>query len=222
MPLAVVTTGPSSVPIDDVRRITNSASGEIGALLAAALIRRGFDVLLFRGRGSARTGVPGGALLHEFATNRDLSHLLGDVAETRGGDVHSVFHAAALSDYELAAVRGPDGRVVSAGKIPGDLPHLHLELAPAPKLLPRLRAWFPHAWIVAWKYELEGSREDAVTAARAQLSMQHADESVINGSAYGPGFGLLEGGNPAFHFADKHALAEFLAARAAERPRDVS
>lgn len=216
MPLAVVTSGPSSVPIDDVRRIANSASGEIGALLAAALMQNGFEVLLFRGRGATHTTVPDGALLHEFAANEDLAHLLEVLAETRGNDVHAVFHAAALSDYTLAAVRGPDGTVASAGKIPGDLAFLRLELAPAPKVLPRLRGWFPRAWVVAWKYELEGAREAAVAAARSQLSKSHADASVVNGRAYGPGFGLLEGENPPLHFAEKHALAAFLATQAAK------
>lgn len=216
MALAVVTTGPSSVPIDDVRRITNSASGEIGVLLASALLEHGFEVLLFRGRGATHTEVPRGALVHGFATNDDLAHLLAGLAETRGSDVRGVFHAAALSDYALAAVRGPDGTFAAAGKIPGNLARLHLELEPAPKVLPHMRPWFPLARIVAWKYELEGSREDAIAAARAQLSSGHADASVLNGRAYGPGFGLIEGENPPLHFAEKGALADFLATHTAK------
>lgn len=214
MPLAVVTTGPSSVPIDGVRRITNTASGEIGALLAATLHERGFEVLLMRGCGSIHSKVPDGALLSEFATNDDLAHLLGGLAETRGDSVQAVFHAAALSDYALTSVRGPDGAVASAGKIPGDLAELRLDLAPAPKLLPRLRAWFPKAWIVAWKYELEGSSADAIAAARAQISKSHADASVVNGQAYGAGFGLVEGESAPLHFMKKKELAAFLADRA--------
>ena len=53
-PAAIVTTGPASVPIDEVRRITNSASGEIGALLAEALIEREWEVFLCRGTGATR------------------------------------------------------------------------------------------------------------------------------------------------------------------------
>jgi len=213
--LAVITTGPAAAPIDDVRHITNFATGEIGALLAEFLAAHGFTPLLFRARGATHTAVPSGALLHEFTTNRDLARALEELSETRGRDVLAVFHAAALSDYTVAAVRGPDGSLAGARKIPGDLPRIHLVLEPAAKILPRLRGWFPRAWIVGWKYELEGTREDAVESARTQIAQKRTDATLINGAAYGPGFGLLEDDTSPLHFATKREVAQFLASRAA-------
>lgn len=213
--IAVITTGPASAPIDDVRHITNFATGEIGALLAGALAAQGFAPLLFRARGATHTAVPEGAMLHEFTSNRDLVRALEELSETRGPDVRAVFHAAALSDYTVAAVRGPDGSLAGARKIPGDLPQVHLVLEPAAKILPRLRGWFPCAWIAGWKYELEGSREDALEIARSQPAQKRTDATILNGAAYGPGFGLVEGGQAPAHFPDKRQLAQFLASRAA-------
>jgi phosphopantothenoylcysteine synthetase/decarboxylase len=213
--LAVITTGPASAPIDDVRRITNFASGEIGVLLSEALVAQGIEPFLFRARGSTCTHVPRGAVLHEFETNHDLARALEHLSETRGPGIRAVFHAAALSDYAVTAVRGPDGSPVNARKIPGDLPQIHLLLEPAAKVLPHLRGWFPRAWIAGWKYELEGTREDAVEAARAQLAQGHTDATILNGDAYGPGFGLLEGDQSPVHFATKREVAQFLASRAA-------
>ncbi len=40
----IVTTGPSYEPIDEVRRITNFSSGELGLLLANTLARAGCEV----------------------------------------------------------------------------------------------------------------------------------------------------------------------------------
>ncbi|MFM8720774.1 MAG: hypothetical protein ACKOFH_14810 [Chthoniobacterales bacterium] len=37
---------------------------------------------------------------------------------------------------------------------------------------------------------------------------------MVNGSAYGPGFGVLEGEKSPQHFATKRELAQFLASRA--------
>jgi phosphopantothenoylcysteine synthetase/decarboxylase len=212
--LAVVTTGPASTPIDEVRCMTNSATGEIGALLAEALAARGFQTLLFRARRATHTHVPSGALLHEFTTNHDLARALEALAETRAAEVRAVFHAAALSDYDLTAVRGPDGSLLSSPKIPGNLVKLHLLLEPAAKILPFLRAWFPRAWIVGWKYELVGTREEAATEARTPLKLSQSDATVLNGAAYGPGFGLLEGTHPPFHHPTKRELAQILASRA--------
>ena len=213
--LALITTGPASAPIDDVRRITNLATGEIGALLAEALAARGFEPLLFRARGATHTDVPPGALLHEFTTNHDLTRQLEELAATRAPDIRAVFHAAALSDYTVTAVRGPDCSLAGTPKIPGDLPQIHLVLEPAAKVLPRLRSWFPHAWIVGWKYELAGTREDAAANARVPLAQKRTDATILNGAAYGPGFGLLEGEKSPLHFATKRELAQFLASRAA-------
>jgi len=213
-PAAIVTTGPASAPIDEVRRITNSATGETGALLAEALIARGCEVFLCRGRGSTFTRVPEGAALHEFETNHDLDRVLEKLAETRGSDVVAVFHAAALSDYVVSSVEGPRGPIAAARKIPGDLAQVTITLEPTAKILPRLRGWFPRAWIAGWKYELEGTRESAIEAARGQLTQGQTDATVVNGAAYGPGFGLLEGANPPRHFANKREVADFLASQA--------
>ena len=50
MPLALVTCGPAYEPIDEVRRITNQSTGELGALLSEALARANFEVLCLRGQ----------------------------------------------------------------------------------------------------------------------------------------------------------------------------
>ena len=213
--LAVITTGPAAAPLDEVRHLTNFATGEIGALLAEALAARGFEPLLLRARGATHTAVPSGALLREFTTNHDLTRRLEELSATRGTDIRAVFHAAALSDYVATSVRGPDGSLANTRKIPGDLPQIHLVLEPAAKVLPRLRGWFPRAWIVGWKYELEGRREDAIGIARAQLAHHRTDATILNGDAYGPGFGLLEDDQSPVHFATKREVAQFLASRAA-------
>ena len=49
MPLALVTCGPAYEPIDEVRRITNQSTGELGSLLSEILSRAKFEVLCLRG-----------------------------------------------------------------------------------------------------------------------------------------------------------------------------
>lgn len=213
-PAAIVTTGPASAPIDEVRRITNFASGETGMLLAEKLLARGWEVFLFCGRARTHAGLPGGAHLLEFDANGDLSHGLENLSQKRSGEIFAVFHAAALSDYTVASVQGADGASIRGHKIPGNLPEVKLTLTPAPKVLPRLRGWFPRAWIVGWKYELDGSRDEAIASARSQITQNHTDATVINGVAYGAGFGALDGPKKPLHLATKRELADFLASRA--------
>jgi phosphopantothenoylcysteine synthetase/decarboxylase len=212
--LAVITTGPSATPIDQVRRITNSASGEIGTMLAEELASRGFEVHLFRGRDSTFPAPSKGAFLHPFSTNRELANGLAELADTRGTDVRAVFHAAALADYDIATVRGPDGETLNRHKIPGNLARVHLVLEPAPKILPQIKIMFPHAWVVGWKFELEGTREDAVAAGQSQILRGYTGATIVNGSAYGPGFAYLEGQQSPHHVDTKREVACLLASRA--------
>jgi phosphopantothenoylcysteine synthetase/decarboxylase len=52
----IVTCGPSSEPIDEVRRITNFSTGELGIQLSNGLARAGFEVFCFKGAASTYSG----------------------------------------------------------------------------------------------------------------------------------------------------------------------
>ena len=204
----IITCGPSFEPIDGVRRLTNFSTGELGLLLAAGLTRAGHEVICLKGEGAVSHMDAGGARVIGFSTNADLSERLREFA---GSDVGAVFHAAALCDYRVKSVRGADGAVMRAHKLPSRAGGLILTLEPAVKLLPELRVIFPAAKIVGWKYELDGTPGEAVAKAREQLAVCRTDACVVNGAAWGAGFGFIEPGCEPVSFAEKPALCAFLA-----------
>jgi hypothetical protein len=85
-----------------------------------------------------------------------------------------------------------------------------MTLEPAEKILPRLRALFPAARIVGWKYELDGTRADALAKGLEQMAACGTDACVVNGAVWGPGFGFVEPGREPVPMADKPALCAFL------------
>jgi phosphopantothenate---cysteine ligase (CTP) len=204
MPLALVTCGPAHEPIDGVRRITNQSTGELGTILSECLSAHGFEVLCLRGEMAAHPA-PKNAKVVAFSTNASLMNIL----ERLPVQPVAVFHAAALCDFMVHRIEGTD----EARKIRSTVAELHLILRPAEKILPRLRALFSETLIVGWKYELDGSRADAVARAREQINTSNTNACVVNGSAYGAGFGFLarESGQLR-HLVDKAGLCEFLAA----------
>ena len=204
----IITCGPSFEPIDGVRRLTNFSTGELGLLLAAELSRVGHDVICLKGEGAVSRVDPGGARVISFSTNADLLARLRDVGAV-GADV--VFHAAALCDYEVKDVCDGDGSPVTAKKIPTLAGELTLTLRPALKLLPSLRAIFPAAKIVGWTYELNGSPGDAEARARDQISANGTQACVVNGAAWGAGFGFIEPGREVVCLDGKPALCVFVA-----------
>ena len=79
------------------------------------------------------------------------------------------------------------------------------------RMITELRDLFPTSRIVGWKYELTGSRADVLAAAIRQLNERRSDGCVMNGAAYGAGFGFLEPYKKPVHLPDKHALCAHLA-----------
>jgi phosphopantothenoylcysteine synthetase/decarboxylase len=200
-PLAVVTCGPASAPIDSVRRITNFATGEIGAILSHALKESGWEVICLRGEGSTFPA-PEGIDVRVFSTNDSLAALFQSLPVPP----NAIFHAAALCDFHVASIESISGMK----KIPTRDGALTLHLEPAPKILPRLREWFPKAFVVGWKYELDGDRSTALAKGASQIHECRTDACVVNGSAYGKGFGILLPDGTLTEVADKRGLAAAL------------
>lgn len=197
-PLACITCGPAYEKIDQVRRITNFSTGEIGVILSDAFSRAGYEVICFRGE-AATFPAPDGVEVRSFSTNESLASNLQSLMRAPS----IVLHAAALCDFVLERIEGAE----PAEKLSSRLGAIRLTLRPAEKVLPKIRGWFPAAKIIGWKYELDGSRERAVARAKDQLRASRTDACVVNGTAYGTGFGLLTGDDRIEHLPDKPLLA---------------
>lgn len=200
-PLACITCGPAYEPLDQVRRITNFSTGEIGAILAEAFLSQGFEVICFRSETSTAPA-PTACEVRSFSTNQSLV----DGLRALPRQPHVVLHAAALCDFVIEGIEGASGSAKMSSRS-GDI---RLTLRAAAKVLPELRGWFPAARIIGWKYEMDGTRVQAIERAAAQIREAGTDGCAVNGAAYGPGFGLLSPDGSVEHFADKGALARHL------------
>jgi hypothetical protein len=74
----------------------------------------------------------------------------------------------------------------------------------------RVREIFPGSVIVGWKYELEGTRIDAMIKASRQLADNGTDICVLNGRAYGAGFGICRNTGLILECRDKQNLVKHL------------
>lgn len=187
----IVTAGPTYEPLDQVRRLTNFSTGTLGTELANRLAAAGHRATLLKGHYSTCQIQPRSET-QIFTTTADLAARLEALSAS---PVHAVFHAAAVSDFTFGKVwdRSVSGemRQVSSGKFSTASGTLLAELVPTPKIIGRLRAWFPDAFLVGWKYEVDGNRESVVAKARQQIAHNRTDVCVANGPAYGEGFGVV-------------------------------
>lgn len=205
----IVTCGPSYEPIDQVRRLTNFSTGELGVLLSNELARAGHNVFCLKGSGATFPGPDAPCQVSRFNTNDDLLNLLIETA--RDHEIGAVFQVAALCDYKVKQVADDQGRACDSPKIASRSGALTIHLEPATKVIAQTRRLFPKSFLVGWKYELSGSRADALAKARRQLEENHIDACVVNGAAFGTGFGYYRLNRPLEECADKQALIRYLA-----------
>jgi phosphopantothenoylcysteine decarboxylase/phosphopantothenate--cysteine ligase len=190
----VVTAGPTYEGLDNVRRLTNFSTGRLGTELANHLTAAGHAVTLLRGEQATYGGESRALRTRAFSTTADLQAQLRDLARA---EVGAVFHAAAVSDFTFGKIwsRGTHGELseITAGKISTRQGTLLAELVPTPKIIVGLRAWYPQAKLIGWKFEVDGDRTSVLRAAEQQLRECRTDACVANGPAFGPGFGLVTG-----------------------------
>jgi phosphopantothenate---cysteine ligase (CTP) len=208
----IVTAGPTFEPLDDVRRLTNFSTGRLGTELANFLAARGHKVILLIGESATYDGERKAQSVKTFSTTADLRAKLKSFS---GKKVDAIFHAAAVSDFAFGKIFTPDesgklAEIKDAKKISTRRGKLLAELVPTPKIISELRGWFPKTKIVGWKFEADGRRADAIRAAQRQIADCSTDLCVVNGAAYGEGFGLLGKKSEATHLANPPLLFDAL------------
>jgi len=174
--------------------------------MASALLESSWKVFCLRGDGATAECPPPDVETVAFTSNRDLLALI----KAKKGSVDCVLHAAALSDFipvELEA-NGKSFKVAGEMKIPSQIRELRVTLHPAEKILPALRRLFPEAYLVGWKYEVNGGPDVAIQQGRLQIETCRTNACVVNGPAMGGQFAWLRRGVPAVvRFPDKASFA---------------
>jgi phosphopantothenoylcysteine decarboxylase/phosphopantothenate--cysteine ligase len=208
----IVTAGPTYEPLDQVRRLTNFSTGRLGSELAGFLAGQGHEVTLLVGQLATWAGERRAVRVETFTTTASL---LGVLRSLSAHPCDAVFHTAAVSDFAFGRVfaRSAGGELteVRSGKISSRQATLLAELVPTPKIIAELRGLFPAACLVGWKYEVEGDCAGLLRLAERQIAECRTNACVVNGPAYGAGFGLVKGSGEFAHLPDAPTLYGALA-----------
>ncbi len=170
----LVTAGPTRERLDPVRYLGNRSSGRMGYALAAAAWRRGAEVILVSGPGTAPP--PVGPELVSVETAREMR----DAVCERAGEAHLLIFAAAVADFRPSLSRESKvkRRSVSRG--------IEVELTPNPDVATESRP-FRRDDAVSVGFALE--TENLLDEARRKLEEKGFDMIVANDAAEeGAGF----------------------------------
>lgn len=165
----LITAGPTWVPIDEVRVISNIASGESGLLLAEGLIRKRAKVTLLLGQSGA-------CCLHKkiklirFKFFDELKEKLRSELKKNHYDI--VLHSAAVSDYR------PENE--ASGKIKSGIRNLKINLTPTVKLIERIKKIRPAVFLVGFKFIPKAFKKNLFQEARLLMRRAGLDLVVAN------------------------------------------
>jgi phosphopantothenoylcysteine decarboxylase / phosphopantothenate---cysteine ligase len=183
----LVTSGPTSEPIDPVRFIANRSSGKQGHAIAAAAAAAGADVLLVSG--PVNVPDPPGARVVRVETAQQM---LAAVEQALPADV-AIF-AAAVADWRPQRVS--QGKIKKQGKPPT------LELVENPDILStiaHLKSGRPPL-VIGFAAETD----DVVANAKAKLAKKGCDWILANDVS--PATGIMGGDTNTVHLVTAHGV----------------
>ncbi|MDR1796761.1 MAG: phosphopantothenate--cysteine ligase [Clostridiales Family XIII bacterium] len=202
----LITAGGTSENIDDVRRITNSGTGRLGALIATrfAAGEAGCHITYLRSEAAVRPNVRDESKIETHICDSVLSlkEAVERVCSARRFDI--VVHSMAVGDYMVRAVTdaerlagalaGADPDAGEAGlaqvvlnppgireaKISSDKDNLVVVLEKAPKIISLLRGLAPGAVITGFKLLSNVSEEELVRVGLGLLTKNRCDFVLAN------------------------------------------
>ena len=165
----LITAGPTWVPIDSVRVISNVATGKTGSLLAAQLQKLGAEVTLALGPVEAAS-VSKNIRLIRFRFFDELKNIIYQELKEKKYDM--VIHSAAVSDYRMKKTYGR--------KISSDFKKLSLNLIPTPKILKLIKKVSKASVVVAFKFAPQASKQKLIAESKKLLRQRVCDLVVAN------------------------------------------
>lgn len=165
----LITAGPTWVTIDQVRVISNIATGRTGVLLAERLKEIGAKVTLILG--------PAGACclnnkikLIRYNFFDELKDKVEKELKHRQYDI--VIHSSAVSDYRP--------KTSYRQKVKSGLKQWKLSLIPTPKIIDLIKKIDPSLFLVGFKFEPRAEKESLIKEAKTLLKTASCDLVVAN------------------------------------------
>ncbi|MBA4811568.1 MAG: bifunctional phosphopantothenoylcysteine decarboxylase/phosphopantothenate--cysteine ligase CoaBC, partial [Candidatus Actinomarinales bacterium] len=160
----IVTSGPTSEPIDDVKVITNNSSGKQGKSIAIELLAKGYEVIYIH---SSNISPLPGAVNYSFNTSKELFELMCDESE----NTKYIFMVAAVSDFTIEKVDG---------KISRNKGEINIKLQQNFDLIQQFKSQNPHIVCIAFSAQIDNHENFN------KLISKNADYLVINNIVENP------------------------------------
>lgn len=203
----LITGGPTNEYIDEVMKITNMSTGSLTTSLGDYFTDAGYDVCLVLNRSVNAEKIEGrkNLRIERVETTQDMMDAIEK--ESRVGGYDFVVHAAAVGDYTsafsflledmakelfekkdqfrsaediLSVMEDPECKLDDSSKISSYQKNLTVKLGLTPKIIARLREWFPDATLFGCKLLENVPKEELYDVAQHLCEKNDMDYILAN------------------------------------------
>ncbi len=166
----LITCGPTWIPIDDTRIISNKSTGELGQMIAQDFASQGAKVTLLEG--------PVTSSLKSFSIRVTKFYFFDEFYKLMKKELKKnydvVIHAAAVSDYKLDKP--------FKTKLKSKHAELKLTLIPTKKIINMIKELNPKVFLVGFKLESIMNKAAAKEMSQDLFERAHCDLIIANSS----------------------------------------
>ncbi|NQJ70701.1 phosphopantothenate--cysteine ligase [Streptococcus suis] len=184
----LITSGGTSEAIDQVRAITNHASGNLGKIIAEQALRIGHEVTLVTTKQAVKPEPQKNLTIIEITNVESLQSTLEPLVKTH----HVLIHSMAVSDYTPVYMAGLDevqateditsllDKKNAESKISSKDDYQVLFLKKTPKVISYIKQWNPTIQLIGFKLLVDVSKEELFAVARQSIERNGADYILAN------------------------------------------
>ncbi len=184
----LITSGGTSEKIDQVRAITNQATGHLGKVMAEIFLAAGHQVSLVTGKHAVRPECHDNLSLYSITDVKDLIETLEPLVKTH----HVFIHAMAVSDYSPIYMTDFDTvaqnqeltyfltKKQEQAKVSSEADYQVLFLKKTPKVISLVKTWNPEIQLIGFKLLVNVEKAELIRVARESLLKNRADYILAN------------------------------------------
>lgn len=184
----LITSGGTSEAIDQVRAITNHASGNLGKIIAEQALRIEHEVTLVTTKQAVKPEPQKNLTIIEITNVESLQSTLEPLVKTH----HVLIHSMAVSDYTPVYMAGLDevqateditsllDKKNAESKISSKDDYQVLFLKKTPKVISFVKKWNPSIQLIGFKLLVDVPKEELFAVARQSIERNGADYILAN------------------------------------------
>ncbi|HEM2548916.1 TPA: phosphopantothenate--cysteine ligase [Streptococcus suis] len=184
----LITSGGTSEAIDQVRSITNHASGNLGKIIAEQALKGGHEVTLVTTKQAVKPETQQNLTIIEISNVDSLKLTLEPLVKTH----HALIHSMAVSDYTPVYMTGLEEvqstkditslleKKNAESKISSKDDYQVLFLKKTPKVISYVKKWNPSIQLIGFKLLVDVPKEELFAVARQSIERNGADYILAN------------------------------------------